>query len=454
MKKEADSTSILSPVCIFFFLLSAGYTMAVPANWPTWRGPDIMGISPDGTPPLTWSETENIKWKVALEGDGSNSSPVIWGDKLFFQTAVWIEKQPAALVPSQPRQEEGSQQRSSGRGPSDLYRFNVVCLDRHTGKTLWQTQVCQVVPHEGHHGDHGFVSFSPVTDGALLWADFGSRGIYCLTPDGRIKWQKDLGKMRIYNGFGEGNSPLLVDDKLVVLRDHEDQSFIVALNKDSGDICWRKDRDEITSWTTPIAVQVDGKMQVVVNGRNRIRSYDAASGEILWECGGQTDCIVPTPVLGFGMVFCTSGFRGAKLSAIRLGHSGDLTGTDAVAWEINEATPYVPSPLLYGEKVYVLSGNNATVYCYNAKTGAPYYTKQNLNGIRGIYASPVGAAGRVYFAGRNGVTCVLDNTGDELKMLAVNTLDDGFECSPAVVGDNLYLKGKKSLYCITQTKVQ
>ena len=435
-------------VCTLALLVVSACTLAAPANWPTWRGPDIMGISHDGTPPLTWSESENIKWKVALQGDPSNSSPIIWGDKLFFQIAIETDKQPES-TPSPALAEGGNSQRGA-HGPSNLYQFKVVCLDRNTGKTLWQTQVCEVLPHEGHHGDHGFASFSPVIDGSCVWADFGSRGVYCLTLEGEIKWQKDLGKMRIFNGFGEGGSPLLVDDKLVVVRDHEDQSCIIAMNKESGEIIWQKDRDEITSWTTPIAVQVNGNMQVVVNGRNRIRSYDASTGEMLWECGGQTDCVVPTPVLGFGMVFCTSGFRGAKLSAIKLGRSGDLTGTDAVAWEVNEATPYVPSPLLYGEKVYVLAGNTATVYCYNAKTGEPYYTKQNLNEIHGMYASPVGAAGRVYFAGRNGVTCVLDNTSDTFKTLAVNKLDDGFDCSPAVVGDTLYLKGKKSLYCITQ----
>lgn len=449
-------TTLAACVCILLVVLNvSAISFSASANWPTWRGPDTMGVSPDGTPPLTWSETENIKWKVALEGDGSNSSPVIWGDKLFFQIAVQTDKQPEGNAAPQPAQEEGGRGRrgGGGRGPSTLYQFKVVCIDRNNGKTLWEKQVCEVLPHEGHHGDHGFVSYSPVTDGSLLWADFGSRGVYCLTLDGNIKWQRDLGKRRIRAGFGEGGSPLLAGDKVFILADHEDQSFIAALNKESGDIVWRKDRDEATAWPTPVAAQVDGKTQVIVNGRNRIRSYDAETGDIIWECGGQTENVIPTPVLGFDCVFCTSGFRGAKLSAIKLGRTGDLSGTDAVVWEVNEGTPYVPSPLLYGEKVYVFSGNNATLSCYNAKTGTPYYTKQNLEHIRGVYASPVGAAGRVYIAGRNGVTYVLDNTSDSLKTLAVNKLDDGFDCSPAVVGDVLYLKGKKTLYCI-QTAVK
>lgn len=438
----------LKVLCTLFVGVFTTLSLAAAPNWPTWRGPEMMGIS-EGTPPLKWSESENIKWKVALEGDTSNSTPVVWGDKLFFQIAVKTDKQaqaPAAAAPAQ----GGGRGGRGGNTPNNLYQFKVVCLDRSTGKTLWQTQVREALPHEGHHGDTGYASYSPVTDGNLLWASFGSQGVYCLNLDGDIKWQKDIGKIRIRAGFGEGNSPLLVGNKLFVVADQEDQSFIIAFNKDTGDILWRKDRDEATAWASPIAAQVDGKTQIIVNGTKRIRSYDAENGDIIWECGGQTENVIPTPVLGHGMVFCTSGFRGAKLSAIKLGRTGDLTGTDAVLWEVNEATPYVPSPLLYGEKVYVLSGNNAVVSCYNALTGKPYYTKQNIDQLRGVYASPVGAADRVYFVGRNGVTAVLSNTADAYEVLAVNTLQDNIDASPVVIGDTLYLKGKKFIYAIAE----
>lgn len=442
------STVPLKIVCTLLFVLSSALSAASIAQWPTWRGPEMMGLS-DGRPPLNWSEEQHIKWKVALEGDGSNSTPVVWGDKMFFQIAVQTDKQPEGAAAPAAAPAGG---RGRGRGPSTLYQFRVVCLDRHTGKTLWQTQVREALPHEGHHADHGFASYSPVTDGTAIWASFGTQGLYCLSLDGAIKWHKDLPSMRMRGTFGEGNSPLLVGDKLIVVGDQEDQSYIIAFNKHTGDVIWRKDRDEASAWASPIAVEVAGKMQVIVNGSNRILSYDAANGDIIWECGGQTQNVVPTPVLGHGMVFCTSGFRGAKLSAIKLGGTGDLTGTEAVVWEVTEHTPYVPSPLLYGEKVYVLSGNNGVVSCYNAKTGTPYYTRQNMDQIRGVYASPVGAAGRVYFVGRNGVTYVLDNNSDSYEVLAVNRLDDAIDCSPVVIDDTLYLKGKKFLYCISEAK--
>jgi outer membrane protein assembly factor BamB len=190
-----------------------------------------------------------------------------------------------------------------------------------------------------------------------------------------------------------------------------------------------------------------GPLQVVANATNKVRSYDVKTGEVLWECGGQTRNVVPTPVVGFDMIYCTSGFRGSVLKAIKLGRTGDLTGTDAIVWDANEATPYVPSPLLYDQQLYVLSVNNGIVSCYDAKTGQVNYSKQTLEEMKGIYASPVGAAGRVYFVGRNGVSYVLKNSKN-FEVLAVNKLEDGIDCSPAIIGDEMYLKGKKYLYCL------
>lgn len=440
--------------CIFSLI--GALCCAADTVWPTWRGPAMNGVSTDGTPPIKWSESENIQWKVKLEGDESDSSPIIWGDKIIFQSAVDTgrksETAPAAEPAPQPAP-GGRPGRSPAKAPSSIYQFNVVCLDRNTGKEIWKTTVCEVVPHEGHHGDHGFASYSPVTDGKRIWADFGSRGVYCLDMEGKVLWKEELAKKSIRAGFGEGGSPALVGDLLIVLVDHEGQSFIAALNKDTGKTVWKQDRDEKTSWTTPLVVQHDGQTQIVVTGRTRTRAYDPKDGKIIWECSGQTENVIPTPVAGFDMVFCTSGFRGSKLQAIKLGKTGDLTGTDAIVWEVNEGTPYVPSPLLYGEKVYVNAVNNPVIYCYNAKTGKPYYVKQSLDEMKGIYASPVGAADRVYFVGRNGVTYVVSNS-DEFKVLSINKLEDGIDASPAIVGNRLYLKGKQYLYCIAESKAE
>jgi len=417
--------------------------------WPTWRGPNYGGISPEGNPPLTWSETENIKWKVKLTGDASNSSPVIWKDKMFFQTAIKTDVQGKPEAPST-GEAAGSRRGPGGSPPTNIYKFNLVCLDRNSGKQLWQKTIREVLPHQGHHGDHGFASFSPVTDGKLVWTNFGSRGLHCFDMDGNPKWSKDLGRMNTIMGFGEGGSLAVAGDAVIVVRDHEGESFIVALNKETGEIIWKKDRDEATSWATPLPIEVNGKIQVVTSATSLIRSYDLETGDIIWQCSGQTRNVIPTPVVGFGMVYCTSGFRGSALQAIELGRTGDLSDTDAVKWQVKEATPYVPSPLLYGDKLYVCSVNQAVISCYNAETGKAYFLKERLQEINGIYASPAGAAGRVYFIGRNGVTYVLKNS-EKFEVLAVNTLDDNIDCSPAFVGNEIYVKGKDNLYCLTDS---
>ncbi len=412
-------------------------------HWPMWRGPLGSGVVEKGNPPVNWSETENIKWKVEFPGEGT-SSPVIWGDKIFFQTAFKTDKKGGVGG--------GGEKKvpfHGGTAPDNIYKFNVVCMDRKSGEVLWQRTLREEQPHEGHHPDHGFASFSPVTDGKHVWVNFGSRGVHCLDVEGQVKWSKDFGKMKTRAGFGEGSSPAVVGDALIVVMDHDGDSFIYALNKVTGEVIWKKGRDELTNWATPVATEVGGKMQVITNGSKFIRSYDLKTGDIVWQCSGMTQNVIPTPVVALGRVYCTSGFRGNALMAIELGRSGDLTGTDAIAWQVNKATPYVPSPLLHGGKIYVCSVNKAIVSCYDAKTGEAKFFKQRLEGLKGIYASPVAVAERLYFVGRNGVTAVLKQS-DKFEVLATNTLDERIDASPAVVGDELYLKGKTHLYCIAE----
>ncbi len=434
-------------VCGFLSMICANASAQEgQAYWPTWRGPAMNGVAPKGNPPVTWSESKNVKWKIEVPGQGT-SSPIVWGDKLFFQTAVDTGK--AGQASAAAVSEEGNQGRGPrrGRAPSTVFQFDLVCVDRTNGKILWQKTATEAVPHEGHHGDHGFASYSPITDGKHIWVSFGSRGLHCFDLEGDLKWSRDLVPMTMRGGFGEGSSPALAGEAVVVVCDHEGDSAIFAFHKETGEPLWRKDRDERSAWATPISVEVDGRLQVITNGANFIRSYDAQTGEVVWRCSGQTDNVVPTPILGFGKVFCTSGFRGSALQAIQLGRTGDLSGSDAIVWQVDEGTPYVPSPILYEGRIYVCTVNNEIISCYDAQTGEPHYTKQRLHGVNGVYASPVAVADRLYFAGRNGTTAVIKSS-DSFEVLATNTLDDGFDASPAIVGDALYLKGRKYLYCL------
>jgi outer membrane protein assembly factor BamB len=337
----------------------------------------------------------------------------------------------------------------SSPAPTVYYYFDILCLDRSTGKRLWRQTAREEVPHQGHHRDGSFASFSPVTDGAHVYAYFGSHGLHCFDIDGNRKWEKDLGKMDIIMRFGEGGSPALHGNTLLVNFDHQGDSFLTAIDKRTGATIWKVGRDEATSWSTPLVVDVNGRAQVVVSATQRVRGYDLESGKVVWECSGQTRNVIPSPVAGFGMVFATSGFRGSALQAIELGRQGNLTDTNAIRWRLDRGTPYVPSPLLYDDKIYVFSGNKAILSCYQAETGEANFVQSRLNGLEGVYSSPVGAADRVYLVGRNGTTQVIKKS-KRLEVLATNSLDEGIDTSAAIVGDQLFLRGRQSLYCIAE----
>ena len=332
--------------------------------------------------------------------------------------------------------------------PTAPVQFVIISLDRKTGKPLWQKTAREQVPHEGHHRDHGFASGSPVTDGEHVFAWFGSFGLYCYDMQGNLKWEKDLGDMQTRNSFGEGTSPTLHGETIVINWDHEGEDFIVALDKKTGKELWRQKRDEPTTWSTPLVVEHGGKAQVVVSATNKIRSYDLATGAPVWECAGMTANAIPTPVSESDRLYAISGFRGAALLAIQLGRTGDLTGTDAIVWKHEKSTPYVPSPLLVGGRLYFYSGNNGTLSIFDAATGKPFVEAERISDLLGgVYASPVSADGRIYLAGRDGKTVVIKQS-DKIEILATNKLDDRIDASPAIVGKNIFLRGHQSLYCI------
>jgi outer membrane protein assembly factor BamB len=446
-------------------LVVGGAARAADDNWPQWRGPLQTGVSPTGSPPTKWSESENVKWKVKLPGRG-NSSPIVWDKLIFIQTAMPSSQAEAARADGdgagaavtpvllqnrdRPQRRGGPGGFGGGAAPTEKYQFVLLCLDRDTGKTLWRKVVREEVPHEGHHKDHGYASYSPVTDGRLVFAYFGSRGLHCYDLQGNLKWEKDFGRMQTKMGFGEGSSPALHGDTLVIDWDHEGDDFIVALDKATGKELWRTPREEETTWSTPLVVERNGQAQVIVNATRKVRGYDLKTGKQLWEIGGMTANAIPSPVAADGLVYVTSGFRGAALLALDpFRRQGDLTGTDAIKWSYNKGTPYVPSPLLYDGKLYVFSGNNAVVTCFDAKTGKVLIDSKRLEDLEGVYASPVGAAGRVYFVGRNGATVVAKNEAP-LEVLAANSLDDRIDASPAVAGKELFLRGQQYLYCIAE----
>ena len=421
------------------------------AHWPQWRGPFFNGMA-RGDAPTNWSDTSNVKWKTDIPGKG-HSTPVIWGDRIFHTTAIPTGK-PAAATPAPTTsdvQGEGRRGRGAGgdTGPQPEHRFDVLCLDRKTGKVLWQKTAKVAAPHEGYHRVYGsFASNSPVTDGKNVYAFFGSRGLYAYDFNGKLIWQKDFGvQMKIKLGFGEGAAPLLDGNRLFLVFDHEAGSFMVALDKRTGKELWRVDRDEGTSWSTPLAIEHAGRRQVIVAATKKVRSYDPENGKVIWEVAGLGANAIPVPVYQNGIVYVMSGFRDPRLMAIKLGKEGDLTGSDSILWTQTRGLAYTTSPVLNDNVLYFVT-DNGLISAYKATTGEALFAQTRLPKAYNFKASPVGANGKLYLATEDGDVVVV-KMGERFEVLATNTLTDQvFIAAPVIADGQLFLRGQSILFCI------
>jgi outer membrane protein assembly factor BamB len=417
------------------------------ADWSSWRGPLGSGSAPAGSPPTHWSEktkeapAKNIAWKVEIPGLGI-SSPIVWQDRIYLTTAIATDRPGAPDAALEPPDQRAVPQ------PKVVHEFAVLAIDRRDGRIIWQKKLADAVPHEGGHRTNSHASSSPVTDGEHIYANFGSRGVHCLDMAGEVIWSKSLGAMRTRRQYGEGSSPAVYGDRVIVTWDHEGDSFLVTFDKRTGEELWRQPREEVTSWSTPVVVEVDGRTQVVVNATTASRGYDLHSGDVVWSLPGMTVNCIPIPIYAYGIAYLMSGYRGQMLQAVRLaGATGDLQGSKNVVWKHTRSTSYVPSATLLNGRLYFLRGNSAVLSCLDAKTGNVLYEGQRLPGLRQVYSSPIGADGRLYVTSRDGVTIVIAD-GPKFEQLAVNRLDDEVDASPAVIDDKIYLRGRRFLYCI------
>jgi outer membrane protein assembly factor BamB len=429
---------------LYSFLLLGSQAEA--DNWGHWRGPTGNGVATGATPPIEWSDTQNVKWKVPIAGRGSGS-PVIWADRVFVTTAVSAKTGNPQAAPQGGQRQPGGRRRRGGSPPSKL-NFKLLCYDRNNGDLLWQQTAVEATPHQGTHSTNGYASASPCTDGQHVYAHFGSRGLFCYTMDGKLKWKRvDFGRMNTRNSFGEGSSPTLEGDKILLPWDHEGQSYLYALNKSTGETIWRTDRDEPTCWATPLVIEHAGKKQVVMNGETCARAYDLESGQELWRCRGQTSRPAASPVAADGLVFVGSGFRGSFLGAFRLGGRGDIENSQDVAWVIERDTPDIASLLVTSGRLYFYKGRSGQLSCVNAATGKPYYMASRIPGLSSIYASPIAAGGHIYLTGRSGTTVVIEDSA-ELKIIATNSVGETVDATLAPVGNELFIRGERHLFCI------
>lgn len=394
--------------------------------------------------PLTWSDTSNVTWKLEIPGRG-HSTPVAWGDRLFLTTAIPTGKK------AETASTDGRGRAGGGSGAGEEHRFEVMAIDRATGKVAWQRTATTAIPHEGYHRQYGsFASNLPATDGQRLFAFFGSRGLFVYDLNGKLLWEKDFGlKMQMRLQFGEGSGVVVDNGRVYVQFDHQGEGFVAALNAADGKELWRAPRKENSSWSTPLVVEHQGAKQLVVTADTKVKSYDINTGKVIWEVAGLGTNPIPQPVQFRDMVLVMSGYRNPRLMAVRLGRTGDLTGTDAIVWETTRGTSYTASPSLHAGRLYVIA-DNGMLTVFDAATGTPHYLQQRLPKPYNFKASPLVVNDRVYLATEEGDVVVV-KAGDTYEVLATNTLtDQSFIASPIAVDNALYLRSRTHLFKIAQ----
>lgn len=402
-----------------------GVTM-VPAEgeaakyWPRWRGPTGQAVVPDGDYPDAWSPTENVLWKVAVPGRG-NSSPILFKDRIILANAY-----------------------DKGK------RRSLLCLSRDGGRTLWEAFVPTGTVEKQVQGKNGWASGTPTTDGERVYAYFGNYGLFCVDLDGKQVWHQPFTPMDAYHGMA--CSPLLYRDRVILFQDHRSASgsFVVAFDKRTGKELWKTRRKETVGWGTPVAVRVDGRDLIIVSSQQRVYAYDPADGKEVWTCGGNLFEVTPTPVVGHGLIFCCSGRAGPTL-AIRPDGKGDVTKTH-LQWKVNTASPFIPSPLVYGDELYMVNDIVSVVRCFDARTGKLHYQERLGQPVKhGFSVSPVGVNGKVFFTNDDGETFVL-RAGPKFELLRVNRLEEKTLASPALLDGCWYWRTAGHLWCVGKGK--
>ncbi len=434
--------SILLLISVFYTLTCKAQTVEL-ENWAQWRGPLGTGVALKGNPPIEFSESNNLKWKATIPGKG-HATPLVWEDKIIVLTAVETDE---IVEPAESGDDAGDGRgRMRGVSTKAVHDFKVILLNRNDGSIIWEKTVANELPQESTHNLGSWASNSPCTDGEFIYAYFGSRGLHCLDFDGNIIWQRDFGQMEKNMSFGEGASPYLYENRIFVQWDHEGDSYLFAIDKKNGKEIWKTERDEGTSWSSPLVIEVNGKKQVITSATTNIRSNDYETGDLIWTSSGLTRNVIPVPVLGNNIIYVMSGFRGSALQAIDLTKAkGDIAGTDAIVWTHDAETPYTPCPVLMDGKLYFLRVNNGYISCLDAKNGTVHYANQKLEGISSIFSSPTGLSDRLYIAAKD--ICLVIRAGEEFEIISSNILEDDFHASPVIAGDQLFLRGFKSLYC-------
>ena len=417
------------------------------ANWPQWRGPGGTGVSAETNLPAEWSPAKNIRWKTPVAGRG-HSSPVVWGNKIFLTTAIEGDVVPGAKAVT--HMDDGKVfLHPDSVGADRKHTFKVICLNADTGKILWEQTAFEGTPYDDRHRKSSYAASTPATDGKLVYAFFGTEGLFAYDLNGKPAWKAELGKLATL-GMGTGTSPILHENLVIVQCDEEAgaASFIVALDKKTGKEVWRTPRKVQASWTTPILVAGTARTELITSGNETVIAYDPATGKELWSHKGVASNAIPSPVANREMVFVSAGFPEKIVMAIKLGASGNLG--DSVIWKYAKGTAYVPSPILYGDYLY-LTTDRGILTCLDARTGEVKYEGGRIPIPATFTASPIAFEGKILLTSEDGDTFVV-KAGPKHEILGTNSVGEPVYASPAVADGKIFIRGEKNIYCVQQSK--
>ncbi len=442
------------PLALFLLWL-AGWssTLTAPAgNWPSFRGPHAAGASDGMQIPDRWdgARGDNIKWKRRIPGL-AHSSPVVWGQQLFVTTAI-SSLDEATFKHGLFGEGDASTDRSS-------QQWKVFCLDTRDGKILWEALAYEGVPKEKRHVKNTYASSTPATDGRHVVAFFGSQGLYAFDMRGKLLWERDLGFLDLgaYDApeyeWGTASSPIVYKNLVIVQCDTQKQDFLLALDIETGRTVWKADRDELPSWGTPTIYEGAKRTELVTNGSKFIRGYDPETGKELWRLGGSSQITAPTPVWSGNLIVVASGRRPeAPIFVIRAGASGDITlpkgatSSAQIAWSRQQRGSYMPTPLIYGDLLYVL-GNAGIFDCYELGTGKEIYRQRIEHQGGGFSASPVAADGRIYLSSEDGDIFVV-RAGATFELISTNPMGERLMATPALAAGRMFVRGEHHVFAI------
>ena len=430
---------------IFLFAATTSL-LAIAADWPQFRGPGSTGVIEDPRIPETWSQTENIAWKTPIPGLGW-SSPIVAHGRVYV-TSVISSKD---VEPPKKGLYFGGERPI----PKDEHRAMVYAVDLKTGKMVWEKEVWRGVPAFSRHLKNSFASETPAADHDRVYAYFGQLGLFCLDKAGKVIWTHKTEAVNTRYGWGTASSPVLHENRLYFVNDNDTKSYLTALDKKTGAVIWKVERDEKTNWATPYIWKHDNRTEIITPGTGKTRSYDL-DGKLLWEFGGMSSIAIPTPFSKFGLLYVTSGYVGDQnrpVYVIKPGAKGDITlakgetKSEAVEWYLPQAGPYNPSPIIYGDVYYTLL-DRGFLTAHEARTGKEIYGKQRIDpNTTAFTASPWAVNGKLFALSEDGDTFVMQ-TGPEFKVLGKNSLDELCMSTPAVSDGNLVIRTVSQLVCI------